>query len=194
MLIGEGAGVVASDGFQKAQCTSGRYKYLISPFMCVSRPTTPTGVGQHARVRSCTRAKKEGGSLVRGTEESDRTAPPTPAAIEVCSRAVLPGSRGAEHQATRAVPQPTDNACSACHHLVQLGDEESRGGYSPLCQSASRIKLILGLSSTSKVEDLWTTRLGTAYCHGTPFSLIAVTLYAMQNSSHLVTSTLAEAR
>jgi hypothetical protein len=28
-----------------------------------------------------------------------------------------------------------------------------------LCQSASRVKLIHGLSSTSKAEDLWTTRL-----------------------------------
>src|SRR4029077_9977983 len=124
LCFGENAGVVASDCFQKAQCTSGRYKYLVSPFMCLSRPATPTGVGQHARVRSCTAAKKKGGSLVRGTEESDRTAPPTPAAIEVCWRAVLPGSRGPEHQATRTDHQPTDNACSACHHLVQLGDEE----------------------------------------------------------------------
>lgn len=57
-----------------------------------------------------------------------------------------------------------------------------------MCQSASRVKLILGLSSTSKVEDLWITRLGTAYCHQTPFSLIVVPLSAMQNSSHLVTS------
>ena len=55
-----------------------------------------------------------------------------------------------------------------------------------MCQSASRVKLILGLSSTSKVEDLWTTRLGKAYCHRTPFSLIVVALFAMQNSSHLV--------
>jgi hypothetical protein len=31
-----------------------------------------------------------------------------------------------------------------------------------LCQSASRVKLILGLSSTSKVKDLWTTRLGNS--------------------------------
>jgi hypothetical protein len=62
----------------------------------------------------------------------------------------------------------------------------SRGGYSPLCQSASRAKLILGLSSTSKVEDLWTTRLATAYCPRTPFSLIVVALSAMQNSSHLI--------
>ena len=57
-----------------------------------------------------------------------------------------------------------------------------------MCQSASRVKLILGLSSTSKVEDLWTTRLGTAYCQQTTFSLIVVTLCAMQNSSHLFTS------
>ena len=38
------------------------------------------------------------------------------------------------------------------------------------------------LSSTSKAEDLWTTRLGTTYCHGTPFSLIIVALCAVQNS------------
>ena len=55
--------------------------------------------------------------------------------------------------------------------------------HSPLCQSASRVKLIHGLSSTGKAEDLWTARLGTAYCHGTPFSWIAVALCAMQNSS-----------
>lgn len=54
-----------------------------------------------------------------------------------------------------------------------------------MCQSASRVKLILGLSSTSKVEDLWITRLGTAYYHRTPFSSIVVALSAMQNSSHL---------
>ena len=38
-----------------------------------------------------------------------------------------------------------------------------------MCQSASRVKLILGLSSTSKVEDLWTTRLGTAYANAPVF-------------------------
>jgi hypothetical protein len=57
-----------------------------------------------------------------------------------------------------------------------------------LCHSASRVKLIHGLSSTIKVEDLWTTRLGTAYCHGTPSSLIVVVLCALQNSSHLLTA------
>ena len=57
-----------------------------------------------------------------------------------------------------------------------------------MCQSASRAKLILGLSSTSKVEDLWTTRLGTAYCQCFPFSLIVVALGAMCNSSHLNTA------
>jgi hypothetical protein len=36
----------------------------------------------------------------------------------------------------------------------------SRGGYSPLYQGTSRVKLIRGLESTSKAEDLWTTRLG----------------------------------
>ena len=59
-----------------------------------------------------------------------------------------------------------------------------------MCQSASRVKLILGLSSTSKVEDLWTTRLGTAYRQRIPFSWIVVALGAMQNSSHLISSTI----
>ncbi|HEV8047505.1 MAG TPA: hypothetical protein VGP35_07240, partial [Terriglobales bacterium] len=49
------------------------------------------------------------------------------------------------------------------------------------------VKLIRGLSSTSKAEDLWTTRLGTAYCQPILFSLIVVALCAMQNSSHLLT-------
>ena len=53
-----------------------------------------------------------------------------------------------------------------------------------MCQSASRVKLILGLSSTSKVEDLWTTRLAQHNADGSPFSLIVVA-----PSSHLVTST-----
>ena len=86
-------------------------------------PTTRTGVGQHAGVRSCPAAKKESGSLVRGTEESDWTAPPTLAAIEVCSRAVLPGSGGPKHQATRAVPQPTDSAGSARHPLARSEEQ-----------------------------------------------------------------------
>jgi hypothetical protein len=55
-----------------------------------------------------------------------------------------------------------------------------------LCQSGPGVKLIRGLSSTSKAEDLWTTRLGTAYSQPIPFSLIVVALCAMQNSSHLI--------
>jgi hypothetical protein len=55
----------------------------------------------------------------------------------------------------------------------------SRRGYSPLCQSASRVKLIRGLLSTSKAEDLWTTRLATAYCRRLPFSSIVVALRAV---------------
>jgi hypothetical protein len=48
-------------------------------------PATCPRVGQHARVRLCPAGKKEGGSLVRGTEESDRIASLAPAEIEVCS-------------------------------------------------------------------------------------------------------------
>ena len=72
-------------------------------------PATRTGVGEHARVRQGTAAKKEGGSLVRGTQESDRAASLAPAETEVCAGAVLPGGGCPEHQATGALPQPTDN-------------------------------------------------------------------------------------
>ena len=49
-----------------------------------------TGVGEQARVCEGTAGKKKGGSPVRGAQESDRTASPAPAEIEVCARA-LPG-------------------------------------------------------------------------------------------------------
>jgi hypothetical protein len=85
-------------------------------------PATRPGVGEGARVRPCPAAKKEGGSLVRGTEESDRTAALALAQTEVRTGTVLPGSGGPEHQATRAVPQPTDTG-SASHRLDALSEE-----------------------------------------------------------------------
>src|SRR5580704_17219413 len=81
--------------------------------------TTCAGVGQHARVRQSTAAKKEGGSLVRGTEESDRTAPLASAETQVRARAVLPSSGSSEHQATGALPQSADSTRSASQHLVK---------------------------------------------------------------------------
>jgi len=77
------------------------------------------GVDQHARVRQSTEAKKEGGSLVRGTEGSDWTAVLASAETQVRARAVLPGSRRSEHHATGALPQSADNTCSTGHHLVE---------------------------------------------------------------------------
>ena len=66
-------------------------------------------VGEHARVRPGTAAKEESGSLVRGTEESDRIAALASAQTEVRAGAVLLGSGGPEHQTTGAVPQPASN-------------------------------------------------------------------------------------
>ena len=68
-------------------------------------PTTCAGVGEHAGVRQSTAAKKEGGSLVRGTEESNRITALASAEIQVRARAVLPGSGSSEHQASGALPQ-----------------------------------------------------------------------------------------
>ena len=85
---------------------------------------TGTGVGEHARVRPSTAEKKEGGGLVRGTQESDRAAALAPAPTEVRAGAVLPGSGGPEHQATRALPQPTDNTGSASQRLAEQRTEK----------------------------------------------------------------------
>ena len=92
---------------QQAQCTSAAFRVSCHPHARTG-PATRTGVGQHARVRQGTAAKKESGSPVRGTEESDRIASLAPAETEVRAGAVLPGSGGPEHQATGALPQPTD--------------------------------------------------------------------------------------
>ena len=89
-------------------------------------PTTCAGVGQHTRVRQSTAAKKEGGSLVRGTEESDRIAALASAETQVRARAVLPRSGCSEHQAISTVPQSADNIGSTHCHLVERRLENRR--------------------------------------------------------------------
>ena len=81
----------------------------ISPFTWMSRPGN---VHESWRTRQSLRrhaGKKEGGSLVRGTQESDRVASLASAETEVRAGAVLPGGRCPEPQATSPLPQPTDN-------------------------------------------------------------------------------------
>jgi transposase len=92
-----------------------------------TRPTTCARVAQHARVRQSAAAKKKGGSLVRGTEESDRIAALASAQIEVRAGAVLLGSGGAKHQAPDALPQSADNTRSADHLLVEPRQENRNG-------------------------------------------------------------------
>ena len=70
-----------------------------------SNAVAGTGVAEHARVRESTTAKKEGGSVIRRTEESHRATSLAPTPLEVRARAVLPGRGCPEHQATSAVPQ-----------------------------------------------------------------------------------------
>jgi transposase len=82
-------------------------------------PPACAGVGPYAGVRQSTAAKKEGGSPVRRTEESDRAAPLAPAQTEVRARAVPPGSGSSNYQAIGAVPQSADNTGSAGHHLIK---------------------------------------------------------------------------
>ena len=74
-------------------------------------PTTRPRTSEHGRVRAGTTAEKKSGSIVCGTEASDRAAPLTLATHEVRPKAVLPGSGCAEHQATGAVPRPAATPC-----------------------------------------------------------------------------------
>ena len=90
-----------------------------------TRPATRSGVGEHARVCPGTAGKKKGGSPVRGTQESDRIASLAPAPTEVRTGAVLLGSGGAEHQATGALPQPTDNTCYRSCLLAEVRRKNS---------------------------------------------------------------------
>ena len=86
-------------------------------------PATRTRVGEDSGVRQSAATKKEGGSLVRGTQEPDRAASLALAQTEVRAGAVLPGSGCPEHQAPGAVPQPTDNTGSASHPLDKREEE-----------------------------------------------------------------------
>jgi hypothetical protein len=98
---------------QKAQCTSGRYKYLAIHIHESAR--------QRARELANTpeffQAQESRGSVC-GTQESDRIAPLALTTYEVRSGAVLPGSSCAEHQAIGALPQSTCTPCSARHDLA----------------------------------------------------------------------------
>src|SRR5512143_2270363 len=85
-----------------------------------ARPTTRTGVSQHAGVCSGPATEKESGSAVRGTEKSDRAASPAPEEIEVCAGAVLPGCNCTEPQTLSPVSQPTHNTRSGSYRLRKL--------------------------------------------------------------------------
>ena len=88
-------------------------------------PTARPRISEYTRVRQGTTAKKKGGSLVRGTQESDRVASLTPAETEVRGGAVLPGSGGSEHQAAGAVPQPIDKTSGGIDRLGEVSEDRS---------------------------------------------------------------------
>jgi len=82
-----------------------------------TRPATRSGITQHARVCSCPATKKESGSSIRGTEESNRITASASAEIEVRTGTVFPGCDSPEHQATGTVPQPNNTWSCARYRL-----------------------------------------------------------------------------
>ena len=120
---------------QKAQCTSGRYKYL-AIHVHESARQRARELAQHTRVFSSTTSAKESRGFVRGTKESYRAAPLAFTTHEVRSGTVLPGSSGAKHQATGAIPQRIDNTCSGNHQLNR-GKKEKLAATSPQTKGLS---------------------------------------------------------
>ena len=86
---------------QKAQCTSGRYKYLAihmhEPARQRARELAATPAFAHAQ-----RQRKKVEALFAELE-SDRIAPPAPVPHEVRPRTVLPGCGGTKHQTASPV-------------------------------------------------------------------------------------------
>ena len=77
------------------------------PVSCYSHgrtgPAARPRVSEDARVYRRTTTKKEGGSIIRRTEESDRTQALTPAPHEVRARAVLPCRHCPEPETSRPI-------------------------------------------------------------------------------------------
>jgi hypothetical protein len=100
----------------KAQCTSGKYKYLAIHIHERAR--------QHARALAETpafthaEAKEKGRGVVRGTQESDRTSSLAPTETKVRKGAVLPSGNCAEPQATGTVPEQASPADRNCMSLA----------------------------------------------------------------------------
>src|SRR5438477_7377926 len=73
--------------------------------------------------------------------------------IEVCARAVLPGSSGAEHQATGALPQSADRTGSAGHHLVEQRQENRRRSEEHTSELQSHVNLVCRLLLEKKKKS-----------------------------------------
>jgi hypothetical protein len=110
----------------RRQCTSAAFRGLNHSQERTSS-TTCAGVSQHAGVRQSTAAEKEGGGLVRETEESDRIAALGSAETQIRARAVLPGSGSSEHQATGALPQSANHTGFHHHLLVERKQKPGDG-------------------------------------------------------------------
>src|SRR5262249_36801033 len=106
----------------KAHCTS--LSRSCHPHGGTSSAACPR-VSEHAGVCQGTAAEKEGGSPVRGTQESDRTPPPAITQIEVRAGAVLFSGGCTESQTPGPVPQPTYKTCSS-YRLETEGEKLGR--------------------------------------------------------------------
>src|ERR1700682_1403355 len=80
-------------------------------------PATRTRLNQYICLCRCAEEEKEGGGIVCGTQESDRTSPLALAEVKVCSRAVLPGRDCAKHKTAGSLPQPWTKATATRNDL-----------------------------------------------------------------------------
>jgi hypothetical protein len=112
---------------QKARCTNGRYKYLAIHIHESARQRARE-LANTPEFSKAQRQRKKDEALFAELKESDRAASPASAQTEVRTRAALPSGGCSKHQATGAIPQPTNNPGSASHRLGKLREEKLGSG------------------------------------------------------------------
>ncbi len=102
---------------QKAQCTSGRYKYLAIHMHESARERTRQ-LAATPGFADAQRQRKKVEALFAELKNQDRNAPLAFASHEVCTRAVLPGSCSPKYQTVSSLPEQSAGPRRCCNCLI----------------------------------------------------------------------------
>ena len=110
---------------QKAQCTSGRYKYL-AIHVHESARQRARELANTPEFSQAQRARKKVEALFAELKNHIGLRRLRLRRMKFVRGTVLPGSSGAKHQATGAIPQRIDKTCSGGHHLTEAKKKGSQ--------------------------------------------------------------------